>query len=303
MSPIVIAALYKFVNLSDYKDLRDPLLRECKRLGIKGSLLLAEEGINGTISGERGSIDRIRSYLLMDPRFADLEYKESWADDHPFYRMKVLFKKEIVTLGVPGTDPHKKVGTYLAPNEWNALIQDPHVVVLDTRNDYEYQIGTFKGARDPNIRTFREFPMYVAKNLDPKEHTLVALFCTGGIRCEKASSYMLEQGFKEVYHLKGGILKYLEDIPKEESLWEGACFVFDHRTSVTHGLDVGDFDTCYGCRWPVSKEDKHSPYYREGVHCSHCYGTMSPKKMAAAASRQRQVELAKKRRIKHIGER
>ncbi len=303
MSSITVAALYKFMSLPDYKDLRAPLLSNCKRLGIKGSLLLAEEGINGTIAGTKEAIEEIHHYLMQDERFHGLEYKESFAEKMPFYRMKVLLKKEIVTLGVPGISPLKKVGTYVNPQKWNELIQDPDVLVIDTRNDYECEIGMFKGSIDPKTTIFREFTEYVQKNLDPQKHKRVAMCCTGGIRCEKASSYMLEQGFEEVYHLKGGILSYLENVPKEQSLWEGACFVFDHRVAVTHDLELTDYQTCYGCRWPLSAEDRASVHYKKGVHCPKCYDTLSDAKMKAAAHRQMQVELAQKRGTHHIGER
>jgi len=220
-SPFVVAALYKFVTLDDYAQLRAPFLAECKRHNIIGTLLLAREGINGTIAGTRDDIDRVLSYLRTDPRLRDLEHKESLTDCPPFFRMKVRLKKEIVTLGVPGVDPSKKVGAYVSPKEWNELIADPNVVVIDTRNDYEVQAGTFKNAVNPNTRSFGEFPKFAESNLDPGLTPKVAIFCTGGIRCEKASSYLLERGFTEVYHLKGGILKYLEEVPQEDSLWLG----------------------------------------------------------------------------------
>ena len=217
----IVAALYKFAKLNDYKEFQPKLLNFCVAHNIKGTLLLAEEGINGTVAASREEIDALIHFLKQDQRLADLEHKESYAHETPFYRMKVRIKKEIVTLGVAGIDPNYKVGTYIKPQDWNAIISDPDVIVIDTRNDYEYDIGTFKGAIDPKTTTFREFPEYVSKNLDANKHKKVAMFCTGGIRCEKASSYMMEQGFEEVYHLQGGILKYLEDVPKEESLWEG----------------------------------------------------------------------------------
>ena len=221
VSRIIVAALYKFADLPDYKTMQPGLLELCVKHELKGTLLLAEEGINGTVAGSRAGIDALMTYLNADPRFAGIEHKESSADAMPFYRMKVRLKKEIVTLGVQGINPNKKVGTYVAPEDWNALIADPDVIVVDTRNDYEYGIGTFKGAVDPKTKTFREFPQYVKNNLDPARHKKVAMFCTGGIRCEKASSFMLEQGFEEVYHLQGGILKYLEKVPAAESLWQG----------------------------------------------------------------------------------
>jgi len=300
------AALYKFVSLPDYKALQAPLLEACVLNKIKGTLLLAEEGINGTIAGLPENIKKILHFLRTAPMFAgrlaDLEHKESWSDEHPFYRMKVKLKKEIVTLGVAGVSPTKKVGTYVKPQDWNALISDPEVVLIDTRNDYEVDIGTFKGAIDPKTATFREFPQYVADHFDKTKHKKVAMFCTGGIRCEKASSYMMDQGFEEVYHLEGGILKYLETVPEEESLWQGECFVFDQRVAVKHNLAVGDFDQCYACRYPLSKEDITSPQYTPGISCPHCYNSLTEEKKARLTERQKQVILAKQRGETHIGE-
>lgn len=298
---VVVAAFYHFTQLEDYQDMREPLLKKCVELGIKGSILLAKEGINSTIAGSREGIDSILAYLRSDSRLSALEHKESFATDLPFFRMKVLLKKEIVTLGVDGIDPTKDVGTYVDPKDWNKLISNPDVVVLDTRNVYEYAIGTFDKAVDPNTETFREFPAFVEENLEHDKDKPIAMFCTGGIRCEKASAYMLARGFKTVYHLKGGILKYLEDVPKEQSLWHGDCFVFDHRTAVTHGLEYGDHETCFGCRWPISTADKSSPHYKEGVHCPHCYDSRDEAQKAAAEARHHQVCLAEKRGHKHLG--
>ena len=244
---IVVAALYKFVKLQDCAAMRTPLLERCDKLGITGTLLLAAEGINGTIAGSRSSIDQILEYLRRDPRLADLEHKESSAEKPPFYRMKVRLKNEIATMGVPGINPAELVGQYVKPQDWNALISDPDVLLIDTRNDYEVKVGTFKGALDPHITTFREFPEYVRNNIDPGNKPRIAMFCTGGIRCEKASAYMLEQGFTEVYHLQGGILKYLENVPEDESLWQGECFVFDQRVAVGQGLSPGHYELCYAC--------------------------------------------------------
>lgn len=300
------AALYHFVSLPDFKDLQAPLLEFCKLQKIKGTLLLAEEGINGTIAGLPDNIRKVLAYLRTDPlfkgRLVELEHKESWSDKHPFYRMKVKLKKEIVTLGVPGVSPTKNVGTYVKPENWNDLISDPDVVLIDTRNDYEVDIGTFKGATDPKTATFREFPDFVKENYDKNKHKKVAMFCTGGIRCEKASSYMLEQGFEEVYHLEGGILKYLETVPKEESMWEGECFVFDQRVAVKHDLEVGSYDQCYACRYPLSEQDMQSPHYLPGISCPHCHDKISEDKKARLTERQKQVILAKQRGENHIGE-
>lgn len=300
----VVAALYKFVSLPDYQELQGPILKECKQLGIKGTLLLAQEGINGTIAGSREGIDEILDYLRRDSRFIDLEHKESFAMSIPFIRMKVKLKKEIVTLGVEGTDPNKAKGKYLSPKEWNTVLSDPEVLTIDTRNDYEVSIGKFKAAReviDPQTTNFREFPEFVKKHFDPKKHKKIAMYCTGGIRCEKASAYMLNLGFENVYHLKGGILKYLEEIAPEESLWEGECFVFDERVAVTHGLKEGRFDQCHGCRHPITEEMKNSEYYVPGVSCPLCYKERSDERKNRSAQRQLQIDLAKKRGTTHLG--
>lgn len=301
MTNIIVAALYKFAKLPDYRDMQPGVLDFCVAQGLKGTLLLAAEGINGTVAGTRAGIDALVSFLRADARLADLEHKESYANEMPFYRMKVRLKKEIVTLGVPGIDPNEKVGIRVAPEDWNALISDPDVVLIDTRNGYEYDIGTFRGAVDPATDTFREFPDYVSKNLDPAKHKKVAMFCTGGIRCEKATSFMLEQGFEEVYHLQGGILKYLEKIPAEKSLWQGECFVFDQRVAVGHGLALGEYDQCHACRYPVSPQEKASPKYQEGISCPHCFDSLTEEKRVSTAERQKQVELALKRGMAHIG--
>jgi UPF0176 protein len=302
MTKYVIAALYKFADLPDFEAVIPLLKAVCDSHQVKGTLLLATEGINGTIAGSRVSIDAVLAYLRQDERLKDLEHKESFASEQPFYRMKVRPKKEIVTLGVPGVNPNNKVGTYVVPEAWNDLISDPDVVLVDTRNDYEYGIGTFRGALNPDTQTFREFPNFVKQNLNPAKHKKIAMFCTGGIRCEKASSYMLEQGFEEVYHLQGGILKYLEKINPKESLWEGECFVFDNRASVKHGLEEGDYDLCHGCRYPVSLKDQESPKYVPGVTCPHCFDTAPVKTIRRAAERHKQVTIAKERNQKHIGQ-
>jgi UPF0176 protein len=296
------AALYKFVSLPDYSALQAPIHAACVAHHIKGTILLASEGINGTIAGLPSDIRAVLDYLRQNPRFSDLEHKESYADTHPFYRMKVKLKKEIVTMGVPNINPNNTVGTYVKPEDWNALISRQDVILLDTRNDYEVHIGTFKGAVDPKTTTFREFPAYVAKNLDKSRNKKVAMFCTGGIRCEKASSFMKEQGFEEVYHLQGGILKYLETVPEAESLWQGECFVFDQRVAVKHRLEVGDYDQCYACRMPLSPAELQSPQYTPGISCPHCYDKTSEEKRAALTERQKQVILAKQRGETHIGE-
>jgi len=299
--PVIVAALYQFVALPDYRELREPLLDYCLSAGIKGTLLLAEEGINGTISGSRESIDAVLSYLKRDSRFAALEQKESQDSEQPFYRMKVKLKKEIVTMGVGGIDPQSLVGHYVEAKDWNALISDPEVTVIDTRNDYECDIGSFAGAIDPKTKTFRDFPAFADKRLDPAKEKKVAMFCTGGIRCEKSTAYLLQQGFEEVYHLKGGILKYLEDIPQQESLWQGECFVFDNRVAVDHDLNVGSYDQCHGCRHPITEQDKQSQHYQRGVCCHLCYDSLSNEQKQRFAERQKQIDLARQREEQHLG--
>jgi UPF0176 protein len=299
---IVVAALYKFVRLGDFEQLREPLLALMLAQDVRGTLLLANEGINGTIAGPRAGIDTVLGWLREDPRLADLEHKESFHDAHPFLRTKVKLKKEIVTMGVEGIDPNRTVGTYLSPQEWNAVISDPETLLIDTRNDYEVEVGTFKGAINPETRTFREFPEYVKETLDPARHKKVAMFCTGGIRCEKSTAYLKEQGFEEVYHLKGGILKYLEEMPKEESLWEGECFVFDERVTVDHDLNPGEFDQCHACRRPISEEEKASEKFQLGVSCPKCFDESSPDQKARFAERQKQIELARARGRQHRGQ-
>jgi UPF0176 protein len=301
MSKIVVAALYKFVSLPDYQELRQPLLDHCLTQGIKGTLLLASEGINGTVAGSRGAIDSLLSYLKADERLATVSHKESFHEELPFYRMKVKLKKEIVTMGVEGIDPRHVVGSYVKPQDWNALISDPDVVLVDTRNDYEVELGTFKGAENPKTDSFREFPEYVANSMDPGKQKKVAMFCTGGIRCEKSTAFMKEQGFEEVYHLEGGILQYLEDVPESESLWQGECYVFDNRVAVDHQLERGSYDLCHGCRLPITEADKDSEKYIEGVTCPRCFDTQTPDQRERFMERQRQMELAKARNEEHIG--
>ncbi len=301
MAAITVTALYKFVALPDFKAIQPKLLAECKRLNIFGTLLLADEGINGTVAGTPAAIDALHQWLKADPRFADLEHKESFADENPFNRMKVRLKREIVTLGVPGIDPRVTVGTYVEPKDWNALISDPDTVLIDTRNDYEVAIGTFQGAIDPKTVNFREFPAWFRANKErfhnkPK----IAMFCTGGIRCEKSTAFLKAEGYEDVFHLKGGILKYLETVPQEQSLWQGECFVFDNRVSVGHGLKVGQYDLCHACRMPITEDDKQSAKYMKGICCPHCHDTMSGDRKAGYAERQKQVELAAARGERHV---
>ncbi|APX91561.1 hypothetical protein BWR19_00540 [Halomonas sp. 1513] len=296
---IVVAALYKFVTLDDFEALREPLRQTMLAHGVKGTLLLAREGINGTVAGSREAIDALLAWLTADPRLTDIDHKESYCDEPPFYRTKVKLKREIVTIGVPDIDPNDTVGTYVEPEQWNDVISDPEVLVIDTRNDYEVAIGSFEGAIDPRTTTFREFPDYVRRHYDPARHKKVAMFCTGGIRCEKASSFMLKEGFEEVYHLKGGVLNYLEKVPEAQSLWRGECFVFDNRVTVRHDLSEGDFEQCHACRMPVSVEEMRSAAYEPGVSCPHCIDSLPEKTRAAARERQRQIDLAKARGEPH----
>jgi UPF0176 protein len=297
----IIAALYKFAPLSELESLRKEMLRVCNKNSVSGTLLLAEEGINGTIAGTRQGVDAVLGFLRSLPPLQTLEHKESAAAEMPFYRMKIKIKEEIVTFGVPGIDPQKMAGTYLSPKDWNRVVSDPETIVIDTRNDYEVGIGTFQGALNPRTQSFREFPAFVAKSLNREKHKKVAMFCTGGIRCEKASAYMKKLGFEQVYHLKGGILKYLEEIPAEQSLWQGECFVFDQRVAVGHGLKPGSYTLCPSCRRPVGEDSSRNPKYIEGVACPACHDTLSPEKKAAAAERHRQIKLAAARGEKHIG--
>lgn len=296
-----VAALYHFTRLSDYQHLKPPLQDMCDLLDIKGTLLLALEGINGTIAGTDSAISDLLDFLRADFRLKHLEHKESRATTLPFYRMKVRLKKEIVTMGVDGVDPNEIVGTYVDPKDWNALISDPDVVLIDTRNDYEVEIGTFQGALNPETQTFREFPQWVEDHANILNKPKVAMFCTGGIRCEKASSYMKQNGFEDVYHLKGGILKYLETQTRDNSMWEGDCFVFDQRVAVTHGLTQSQYDQCFACRYPITETDKTSPLYIKGVACPRCHDNMSATQKARFSERQKQIELARDRGEMHIG--
>jgi UPF0176 protein len=296
-----VAAFYKFVELRDFRELRDSLQQRCEELGLLGSILLAREGINGTVSGTDANVDAVFETLRSDPRLQDLHYRESRAREQPFYRMKVRLKKEIVSLGVEGVDPNSLVGEYVSPQDWNALITREEVRLVDTRNHYEYHLGTFRGAEDPNTGSFRDFPAWVANNLDPQKDQEVAMFCTGGIRCEKATSYLLSQGFKRVYHLDGGILNYLETVDKDESLWEGDCFVFDNRVTVDHELTEGDFEVCPACRMPLTEEDRQSPSFELHVSCPRCHDRLTERKREGLLERARQIELAAERGERHIG--
>lgn len=297
----IVAALYHFTPFSDPAGIKPALLALCQAQGITGTLLLAGEGINGTIAGPRAGIDAVLAHIRALPGCADLEWKESTATDQPFARMKVRLKREIVTMGQPDVDPRASVGTYVAPAEWNALISAPDVVVIDTRNDYEVAIGTFDGAIDPHTETFREFPQWWQDNRDRFHNKRIAMFCTGGIRCEKASNYLLGQGVPEVFHLKGGILKYLEDTPQDQSLWHGDCFVFDGRVSVGHGLREGPHQLCHACRRPILPQDRSHPDFEDGVSCHLCAHETSAADKSRFRERQKQIALARARGAKHLG--
>ena len=309
MQDFLTAALYKFVELPDFAELQAPLLACCEAHGVKGTLLLAAEGINGTIAGLPEGVHAVLAFLRNDPRLASLEHKEAHAAKMSFYRMKVRLKREIVTLGVPDVHPALMAGRYVKPQDWDDLIAEPGLVLVDTRNDYEVAIGTFKGALNPATRSFSELPGWVDKEMaeggklaevngkKPK----VAMFCTGGIRCEKSTAFLRAKGFDEVYHLEGGVLKYLETMPQENSAWQGECFVFDERVSVGHGLNPGDFTLCRSCRDPLSAEDRQSPLYELGVSCAHCHAKTSDEQKHGYRERQRQVSLAESRHESHIG--
>ena len=295
-----VAALYHFTRFSDPAALRAPLQEKCDALGITGSLLLAGEGINGTIAGTRQGIDAILLYLRALPGCDTLEHKESTASLPPFPRMKVKLKKEIVTMGQPDVNPIARVGHYVEAKDWNDLISSPDVAVIDTRNDYEVGIGTFKGAIDPQTKSFRDFPKWWEDNKDRFHNKRIAMFCTGGIRCEKSTNYLLGEGVEEVYHLKGGILKYLEEVPEKDSTWEGDCFVFDARVSVGHGLKEGPHQLCYACRRPLLPEDRARPEYEHGVACHQCTHDTSESDKDRFRERQKQIHLARARGERHM---
>ncbi len=300
-----VVAFYKFTPLDDIAELQGPLLGVCKAGGVYGTILLAPEGINGTIAGPKESVYDALDHIRSEISGPDLEFKESTASENPFYRMKVRLKKEIVTMGVPEIDPNKLVGTYVAPSDWNELISDPDVVVIDTRNEYEVRIGTFDGAIDPGTASFRDFPKWFEGRGDLAPNQLqgkkVAMFCTGGIRCEKATAFVKEQGIEDVYHLKGGILKYLEEVPQHDSLWKGECFVFDQRVSVDHDLKPGNYELCRSCRHPIDEEIKASPEFEEGVSCPNCYNPTDEARRSRMLERQHQMALAEERGEVHLG--
>ena len=299
---LTICALYKFTRLDDFEEIQGPLKIFLDSLNIRGTLLLAKEGVNGTIAGDNDSIMKSLDYLQKDERLVGLEYKFSYSEKPPFKRLKVKLKKEIVTLGVSNIDPIFSSGTYVKPADWNELINDPDVVLIDTRNNYEFEIGSFKGSINPNTETFREFPAYTKNNLEKYRDKKIAMFCTGGIRCEKSTAYLKSKGFENVFHLQGGILKYLEEIKEDESLWEGECFVFDDRVAVKHNLELGKYDQCHACRFPITDEDKEHPHYEKGASCPRCYGTKNSSQVSRYREREKQVQLAKSRGESHIGD-
>lgn len=301
MTKVIVAALYHFTKFSDYKTLQGPLKKICNTEGIKGSLLLAYEGINGTISGSRLGIDKVLDHIRSWPGCSDLVHKESYATEMPFKRMKVKLKNEIVTMGQPNIDPTVNVGNYVDASDWNNLISQEDVVVIDTRNDYEVAIGSFEGAIDPETKSFGEFPDWWQDNKSKYQNKRIAMFCTGGIRCEKSTNFLLNEGVENVYHLKGGILKYLEEVPKDNSKWTGECFVFDSRVSVKHGLEEGKYSLCYACRMPLSPNDLNRSEFEKGVSCHLCINSNDDERKERFRERQRQVELADKRGKHHIG--
>ena len=303
--PIRVAAFYRFTPFGDPDNLRFDLLDACVTHNVRGTILVAKEGINGTIAGDDDAIEAVLAFIRTLPGCAQIEHKESRAPIMPFLRMKVRLKAEIVKMGQPDLDPVGNVGTYVAPQDWNALIADPDTIVIDTRNDYEVDIGTFKGAIDPETESFGDFPEWFRARRAELERDgkmpKVAMFCTGGIRCEKSTAFLRGEGVEDVFHLKGGILKYLEQVPEEESLWDGECFVFDERVSVTHGLAMGTHSLCRACREPISEEDKTSDFYDEGVSCHRCYHKKTNEQRARYAQRQKQAALAKQRGDVHFG--
>ena len=296
-----IATFYKFAEFPEFKEWKNKLGQWGEELNILGTMILSPEGINATISGPQEGIEKFLDHIREDPRFTDLNPRIAESTRSTFYRLRIITRPEIVTLGDSSINPNKAVGQYVNPEEWNALIRDPDIRVIDTRNEYEVKVGTFKGAENPHTDTFRQWPDYVEKELGSDKKQKIAMFCTGGIRCEKASSHLLENGFEEVYHLKGGILNYLETIPPEESDWDGECFIFDNRVSVTHGLKDGETKLCYGCRWPLSDEDLESEKYEYGISCPRCFDSLNEAKKKSLQERHKQLKLAEERNVPHIG--
>ena len=297
-----VATFYQFANLPDCINWQRKLRTHCKKFNVLGTIILAEEGINGTVSSSAEGIKEILAFIRKEERFSQMPYRISTTPRKTFYRIRVVVRKEIVTLGDASINPNDMVGTYVEPKNWNKIIQDPDTVVIDTRNDYEVELGTFEGATNPNTETFCQWDEYVKENLQSQKDKKVAMFCTGGIRCEKASSHLLQNGFTEVYHLKGGILNYLENVEPEDSLWKGECFVFDHRVSVVHGLKDGDSKICFGCRGPLKVEDMESEKYESGICCPHCADSLDPVRRASLQERNRQIQIARKKKTDHLGQ-
>lgn len=297
-----VCSFYKFLDFDDFKEAKTPLLKLMQNLLIRGTVLLAKEGFNGTISGEEDKVYKILDFLKKRKEIDNIEYKISYSKDNPFKRTKVKLKKEIVTIGIEDINPRIDAGIYVSPKDWNNFILDKNVVLLDMRNNYEHEIGSFKGAIKANIESFREAPSYIDKNLDDYKGKKVAMFCTGGIRCEKSTAYLVSKGFKEIYHLHGGILDYLKDVKKEDSLWEGECFIFDDRVSVKSNLDPGNYDQCHACRRPITNADKLDSKYEKGVSCHRCFGSKSTKQLQRYREREKQINLAKSKGHEHIGE-
>jgi len=300
---VQVSALYKFTEVGDPVALKDRLIRYLADTSLLGTVLVAKEGVNGTISGPPKEVEDFIVFLSDALGVENIPSKRATSSFRPFHRMKVRLKKEIVTLGVDGIDPNREVGQYVPPEQWNALIEREDVVLVDTRNDYEYAVGSFKGALNPKTKSFREFPDYVDRNLDPAKTPKVAMFCTGGIRCEKATGLMLQKGFKEVYHLEGGILEYFNRVDSKQSLWDGECFVFDERVTVNQELQQGAYKMCHACRMPLNSKDLSSPEYEEGISCPKCYDHLTQEKRDRLAQRNLQMELAKKRQERHLGKR
>ncbi|MGY8753656.1 MAG: oxygen-dependent tRNA uridine(34) hydroxylase TrhO [Phycisphaerales bacterium] len=302
MSDYLVAAFYKFTKIEDPAKLQASIEDCCIENDVRGIVLLASEGINSTIAGSPEGVRNVLQFLRDDARFSELTWKESTASQAPFRKLRVRLKKEIVTMGVEGIDPSRLVGTYVNPKDWNELISDPNVILVDARNDYEVEIGTFKNAINPDIAAFGELPKWIEENIDIEEQPRVAMFCTGGIRCEKSTALLKEAGVNEVYHLEGGILKYLEKMEEELSLWDGQCFVFDERVSVGHGLEIGEYELCRACRYPISNIDKSSSQYLEGVSCPRCHDQTTVEQKASYLERQKQIDLARQRGTQHLVE-
>ena len=298
---LVVLSVYRFAKFPDFESFRTPLYNLMVRESVLGTFLLAPEGINGTISGPKKGVDAVIKWLEKDARFSNLEVKESYIQEQPFYRTKVKLKKEIVTMGIGNINPNELVGTYVEPDDWNEFIADPDVLVIDTRNDYEVKIGTFTNSVNLETKNFREFPDKAKKHLKLNDKKKIAMFCTGGIRCEKSTAYLKQQGFEKVFHLKGGILSYLEKVSESNSTWRGECFVFDNRVTVNHNLEKGCYDQCHACRMPITDEEKNYENYKKGISCHHCVGQHSSKQIKRYKDREEQISLAKKRGEAHLG--